>query len=115
MDTQDDTASLIENLLSEDPEVSQLASPSSKAYLLATKYQISRADLCAYFDIANSSITRAKQATEQGFDAGITGRHQLLSTKDEHILERWIQFLVEVSETVYTSTLIQLVCTILFQ
>ena len=100
----------IQEILEEDPVVEAFATDSAKAWYIHSKYDIDRQVLCEYFDTANSSITRAKQAIERGFDAGKPGRHQLLSIKDEHILERWLECLIEISETVYTSTVIKLVC-----
>lgn len=109
MSNQDETKTLISELIAEAPDVACLKSRAAQAYVLHTQYAIDRKDLCEYFSIANSSITRAKQAIEQGFDAGCTGRHQILSCKDEHILERWLEFLIDISQTVYTSTVIELV------
>ena len=101
---------IIDALVSKDSDVLSHAAPSAKAYVIHSKYDISRTTLCEYFKIANSSISRAKQAMDQGFDPGRNARHHILSSKDEHTLERWIHFLIDISETVYSSTLIELVC-----
>ena len=46
---------------------------------------------------------------QSGFDPGIPGRHKKLNLSDEQTLESWVLELIDLGETVYTSTLIQLV------
>lgn len=110
----EDINSIIKSYTLEDLDVASQPSLSGKAYKIFQKYGIPREQLCSYFGISNSSITRAKHADDQGFDLGMNGRHQFLSNKDEHILERWLQFLIDLSVTVQTSTLMELVCFVFF-
>ena len=55
-------------------------------------------------------ISRAKKVLQSGFDPGIPVRHKKLNRSDEQTRESWILELIDLGETVYTTTLIQLVC-----
>lgn len=84
---------------------------NAKAYLLHKNHNVKRQAL--YSDpskiCSNGGISRAKKALQSGFDPCIPGRHKKLNLSDEQTLESWVLELIDLGETVYTSTLIQLV------
>ena len=101
---------IIDKSVSKDSDVLSHAAPSAKACVFHSKYDISRTTLCGYFKSANSSMSRAKQALAQGFHPGRNDRCQILSSKDEHMLEGWIQFSSTTLKQWYSLRLIELVC-----
>ena len=106
----EDINTIIKSYTLEDLDVASHRSLSGKAYKIFQKYGIPREQLCSYFGIWNSSIAHVKPRDGQGVNLRMNERDQFLWNMDQHISERWLQFLVDLSVPVHTSTLMELLC-----
>lgn len=85
---------------------------NAQAYLLKKFHHFTREEMFALGTTSDSSIWRAGVAVESGFDPGRTGRHQKLNDQTEQILVNWILRLCRADVTVYTSDVLQYVCSV---
>ena len=102
----------IEYILENDPEVLAEKSPNARGLVLLQKFHFDLSTIVKKTGASKSGIYRAKTSKSAGYDIGKNGRHRKLCERDEDIIVHWALELINMGETIHTSTLIDLVCTI---
>ena len=102
----------VEELVGNYPEVEKYHQKNVRAYLLLEKKAITREELSAAGYGSKAGIYRAGKSLKLGFKPGESGRRQKLNDEDESILENWVVDLLSEDQTIYSDTLMKMVCII---
>ena len=102
----------IEYLIENDPDVLAEKNANGRALVLLQKFHFDLCTIMKKTGASKSGIYRAKNARSAGYDITKSGRHRKLCERDEEIIVHWALELINMGETLHTSTLIDLVCII---
>ena len=100
----------IDVLLQNYPDVAKYHQKNARAYLLLDKQAVTREALSAAGYGSKAGIFRAGRSFKLGFKPGEYGRRQKLNDEDESLLENWKVDLVSKNQTIYSDTVIKMVC-----
>ena len=99
----------IEGIIKEDMVIQKESIQNMQAFLLNQRHGITRQNICSLGLGSNAGITRAKTCFKCGYDPGKPGRHRKLCIEDEDMLFNWIRKLNAKGQTVFISTVIEMV------